>query len=228
MPPGANLIHVTIPRKAHRKTVVEAITHYRDLRQDDIQHDVTSPLWTVIDCLRDLCLRDAISVGDSALRSRLVDPGELLARADALRGPRSALVRQRARLLDARADNAFESSCRAILIDAKVSGFVPQLSIRHQGRFLGRVDLGHRLLRIVLECESFAHHGYRAALRRDCRRYTNLEAAGWRVLRVTWEDVMFEPEWVLARVQEAVAAADASHRGKRTARRRNDGQLNRP
>jgi very-short-patch-repair endonuclease len=168
---------------------------------------VTSPLQTVVDCLRDLCLREALSVGDSALRSGMVDDAALIARIAVLRGPGSAKVRSRAAMLDARAANAFESSCRAILIDGGVIGFAPQVSIRHQGRFLGRVDLCHQVLRIVIECESFAHHGDRASLRRDCRRYSSLEAAGWRVLRVSWEDVMFEPDWVLSRVRDTVSAA---------------------
>ena len=50
----------------------------------------------------------------------------------------------------------------------------------------------------MLEADSFAHHGHRAALERDCRRYTELTIRGWRVLRFAWEHVMFEPEWVAA------------------------------
>lgn len=216
LPPGPDDVHVTIPRKAKRKIPPGVVVHYRDLAEGDSIAGVTSPLQTVIDCLRDLCLRDALAVGDSALRSRMVSHDALVARAARLRGPGARRVRERCTLLDARAENAYESACRAILIEGGVNGFTPQVVIRHAGQFLGRVDLGNLELRIVLECESFAWHGDRFALERDCRRYTDLEAAGWRVIRVTWKAVMFEPQWVLRRVRDTVAVA---HRPLSTAQR---------
>ena len=59
-----------------------------------------------------------------------------------------------------------------------------------------RPDLVDRERRIVVECESYEWHGDRAGFRKDVRRYTLLVADGWLVLRFTWEDVMFRPEWV--------------------------------
>jgi very-short-patch-repair endonuclease len=51
---------------------------------------------------------------------------------------------------------------------------------------------------MVLEAESFEWHGDRAALRRDARRYNAMVVDGWLVLRFSWEDVMFQPEYVRA------------------------------
>jgi very-short-patch-repair endonuclease len=62
------------------------------------------------------------------------------------------------------------------------------------------------MLRIALEADSFAHHGTRSALIRDCRRHTNLTIRGWRLIRFSWEDVMFDPDWVIATVRRAVDA----------------------
>ena len=77
-------------------------------------------------------LRVALSVGDSALRA---GHGRLAGSCDArraLRGPRQSRSHgPGSRLLDARAANAFESCARAILIDAGITGFEPQVSIRH-------------------------------------------------------------------------------------------------
>lgn len=208
--PGPDVEHVSIPRHSRRARTAGVVIHYRSLSTADIDAGVTSPVQTVLDCLRDLPFAEALAVGDSALRSGAVRPRELVSATSTLRGPGSRRVRGRMRWLDPRAENAFESSCRAILIEGGVSGFVPQLAIRHDGRFLGRVDLGNELLMIVVECESFAYHGDRAALRRDCRRYTDLEAAGWRVIRVSWEHVMFDRAWVLSRVRDVVAVASRS------------------
>ena len=71
-----------------------------------------------------------------------------------------------------------------------------------------RPDLVDEDLRIVIEADSFAWHGDRAALRRDARRYDQLVVDGWIVLRFSWEDVMFDPEWVRSVM---VAAVELAH-----------------
>ncbi|MGZ4486242.1 MAG: endonuclease domain-containing protein [Nocardioidaceae bacterium] len=119
----------------------------------------------------------------------------------------AAVVRARVGMLDARAANAFESCCRAILLGAGITGFQPQLTIRHKRQWVGRVDLAHRRLRIVIECDGFATHGTLDAMRADCIRHTRLVAAGWRPLRFTWDQVMFEPAWVLELVEDTIALA---------------------
>jgi very-short-patch-repair endonuclease len=202
-------VHISIPQKAQRNRVPHEVRlHYRDLSKDEMRDQATSPLRTVVDCLRDLSLEEALAVGDSALRIGMISADALRGAASRLRGPGSARVRTRVECLDGRAANAFESACRAILIEAGIAGFEPQLEIRSEGRLLARVDLGHRSLRIVIECESFAHHGDRQALRRDCRRYTALASLGWSVLRFSWEDVMFDPTWVATAVRLTIARVD--------------------
>lgn len=201
--------HVTVSSRARRRRKpTDVVLHYRDLRPDEVIDDVTSPTRTVLDCARDLPLREALAVGDSALRLGLVPYDELRLQAFGLRGPGSVRTRQVVTWLDARSANAFESATRAILLVAGVTGFTPQVTIRAHGRFLGRVDLAHVGLRIVIECDGFAWHGQRSALVRDCRRYDELTAHGWAVLRLAWEQVMFEPEWVLATIQTLIACRE--------------------
>lgn len=213
--------HVTVPRAARRRRRPRNVQLlYRDLRPDEIVDDVTSPTRTVLDCARDLPLREALAVGDSALRSGLVSYDDLRQRARRLRGPGSARARRVVAWLDARAANAFESATRAILLEAGIAGFRPQVTIRAHGRFLGRVDLAHTALRIVLECDSFAWHGQRFALVRDCRRYDELTAHGWAVLRLAWEQVVLHPEWVLETVQTLMATQARSRRTEQRPRKR--------
>lgn len=211
LPPTDDPRHdVTVPWKAKRAHVPEDVQlRYRDIADHERAVGVTSALTTVVDCLRDLSLREAFSVGDSALRSGLVVFDELALSVRRLRGPGSRRARERLLLLDARAANAFESSARALLVEAGHPGFRPQVTIRHDGRWIGRVDLAEPRLRIVVECEGYAFHSDRAAFRKDAIRFTSLVAAGWRPLRFTWEQVMFDPDWVRARVAETVALAQA-------------------
>lgn len=88
---------------------------------------------------------------------------------------------------------------RAIVLQAGLRDFEPQVQIQDDG-FAARVDLADTRRRIVLEADSFEHHGHRSALARDCKRYNELTVRGWRVLRFAWEHVMFEPAWVASTV----------------------------
>ncbi len=59
-----------------------------------------------------------------------------------------------------------------------------------------KVDLAEWRLKLVLEADSWSEHGDRKVFRKDCRRYDNIVAWGWTVFRFTWEEVMFQPEYV--------------------------------
>lgn len=195
---------VTLPR--HRKlragTRQIATVHWRDIPAADVHGRVTSPVRTVIDCCLDLPLDEALAIVDSALRGGL-SPRQIHEGAMRL-GPRQRRrVRDVVRHGTARAANPFESVLRAIALQVKGLEVVPQLSIRYDD-FHARVDLADERLQIVLEADSFEFHGGRSALSRDCRRYDELVARGWLVLRFTWEQVMFEPEWVMRMIASVV------------------------
>ena len=207
-PEESDVVRLTVPPHANVSTrPADTRLSYRRLDRAERVGDVTTPLRTVVDCLRDESLRIALSVGDSALRDGLVTHADLTSAVGALRGKGAALARSRLPMLDARAANAFESCARAILVEAGITGFQTQVSSRDRDGWIGRVDLANRALRIVIECEGFETHGGRAAFVRDLVRFTSLVSAGWRPLRFTWEQVMFHPEWVARRVLATVAEA---------------------
>jgi very-short-patch-repair endonuclease len=167
---------------------------WRDLRPGATRDGVTVPLQTVLDCARDLPFGEALSVADSALRSDLVTPEQLRQESALLRGPGSARARRVAAEARHLAANPFESCLRAIALDAGLD-VVPQLQVTERGVF-AMVDLADVGRRLVIEAESFEHHGTRRGFRKDVRRYTELVVFGWTVLRFTWEDVMLQPGYV--------------------------------
>jgi very-short-patch-repair endonuclease len=210
LPPADGRTHLIVRANAARKDVPDKVKlRYRALPAHDIDGDVTTPLRTVLDCLRDGSLRVALSVGDSALRSGKVEWRELDSAVQGLRGRGARIARERFAMLDARAENAFESCARAILLGAGITGFEPQQVIRHAGAWVGRVDLADRRLKIVIECDGFEFHSDRKAFNRDLIRFTMLVAGGWRPLRFTWAQVMFDEDWVLARVRDVVGQTGA-------------------
>ena len=192
-PPSS--IHVTVPRNARPLPRKGVTLHYADL--DD--EEVTSPLRTVLDCAATLPFREGLAIADSACRLELIDRDQLLAAALRLRGPSRRRTRLVAVHADGRADNPFESGLRAILIARGITGFQPQLLIpagygtgRSGSDRDRRVDLGDPERLVVFEADSFEYHGSRQALANNCRRYDELSSQGWRVLRFSYEQVMFE------------------------------------
>jgi len=190
--------HVTIGRKfGKRATELDCTLHWADLPSsaDSPRPQATDPLRTVLDCARRLPFGEALAVADSAIRLGKVDRKVLIAAAASLNGPgRSAAIRA-CGFADGRAASALESMLRSRVIEAGITGFIPQYVIRGRD-FFARVDLANPLLRIAIEADSFAHHATREALRNDCRRYTSLAANGWLLLRYSWEDVILDDSWV--------------------------------
>ncbi len=195
--------HVTVARHRHRMRAAGVALHWADLRAPEVCGQVTSPLRTILDCARTLPRGEALAVADSALRTGLVGVDELRSAARGLRGAGRGRIVRVAEDADGRAASALESLLRAIVLSAGIPGFEPQLLISDDG-FRARVDLGHRSLRIVLEADSFEHHGHRSALVHDCERYDELVVRGWLVLRFAWEQVLGQPEWVAQMVRSAV------------------------
>lgn len=177
--------------------------HRTDLGPDDVEDGRTSPERTLLDCLRTLPFDEALAVADSALREGFPS-AQLSAIARDARGPGSARVRAVAAAADGRAANPFESSLRAVCLQVEGLDVEPQVPIRDP-YWLGRPDLVDVRLKIVLEADSFEWHGGRAALDRDARRYNALVAAGWVVLRFSWEEVMLHPARVRATIEAVVA-----------------------
>jgi len=182
------------------------VTHWADLSSTDVRGQVTSPVRTVLDCARMLPFREALVVADSALRTGRATSQDMTSAAAALRGAGSAGVRGVVAAADPRAGSALESLLRGLLLEAGIRGFAPQLTIRDDA-FFARVDLADPGARVVLEADSFTHHGHRDALSRDCRRYDELVVRGWTVLRFAWEHVMFDQAWVVATVHAALGGA---------------------
>ncbi len=60
------------------------------------------------------------------------------------------------------------------------------------------VDLLWREQRLIVEVDGYAFHSGRAAFERDRRRDVALQAAGYRVVRVTWRQMTREPHAVVA------------------------------
>ena len=99
---------------------------------------------------------------------------------------------------------------RAIALD------VPGLQVQAQRTIpgIGRPDLVDRVLRLVVEAESFEFHGRRRMLKHDCERYNAFVVDGWLVIRFAWEHVMFEPAYVAGVLRAMVERLGGASQGR--------------
>ena len=74
-------------------------------------------------------------------------------------------------------------------------------------RAAGRVDFAYPEAALVIEADSRRHHMSRLDFEADRSRDNWLMAAGWRVLRITWQQVTESPGEVVRLVTEARRAA---------------------
>ncbi len=187
---------VTVPRRRAIESRLPVLVelHRGDIHTSECDGWATSPLRTVMDCANDLPFVDALCVADSALRHGSLTQGNLMATAVT---PEQAKVAEYA---DARAANPFESALRALALEAGLET-IPQYEIS-LGEFVVHPDLANPLLSIALEADSYEFHGrHKWDHNRDCIRYNLLVAAGWRVLRFTWEQVMERPDYVIQTIR---------------------------
>lgn len=174
---------------------------------------VTSRRRTIVDCARRLPFDLALCVADSALRHG-VDHETFVRDAAAVRGKGAAQARRVAALASPLPANPFESALRALTIRAGLD-MEPQAAIVIPG--IGEPDrevhpdLVERALGLVVEAESWEFHAGNEAFQRDCWRYTSLVVNGWMVLRFTWWQVTYQPEWVVACLIAAKRALTAEN-----------------
>jgi very-short-patch-repair endonuclease len=192
-----------VPRKRRPRPGPPAVLHWSAIDPDDLAGRISSIVRTVVDCARILPFGEALAVADAALSNGRLCRAELVEATKAMRGPGRPNAVEVAAAATGASDSFLESMLRAILMAAGVDGFEPQLLVT-RGRFRVRVDLGHRFCRIALEADGYAFHGSSKEFSADCPRYDELAAAGWLVLRFTYQQVVHAPDWVVATVRRAM------------------------
>ena len=210
-------IDVVVPRGRSRTRLagVRVLQRRRVLREPLVLQSGSAPVWvttavaTVLDCCRLLPHEEAVVVCDSALRSRQVTLAQLQAAAARLAGVREARrVRRALDGCDPEAGSVLESVLRVRMTGDGIDGFGTQQAVRDaRGRHILRVDFQFAAQRLVVEADGSRWHPDPA---RDQGLDNRLGAAGWRVLRFTWAQVVHDPAAVLALLRDALSAGSES------------------
>lgn len=221
------VVEVVVPngrRKRARLAGVRSLQRRRTARQALLVRPGEAPLWvtdavtTVLDGIRQLKPKEAVVLVDSALRSGQVTLAELQAAARQLRGVRHARRVHRAlQLCDPESGSVLESVLRLELVEAGGTRFGTQRLVRDSGgRYILRVDFCFEQQRLVVEADGARWH---PEPHRDRLLDNRLVAAGWRVLRFTWTEVVHDPAAVISLVRAALNAGSNHVRVAATALR---------
>lgn len=199
---------LTVPRNHSRTrppgvTVVRALVEETEVRGG---MRVTTPLRTVVDCARVLPTLEAVVIADSALRQGLITDDELLAAGARACGRGARRVRDMAALVDPMSGSLLESVLRVLLVE---NGLAPDRTQHpicdEDGQVIARVDFAYLAARLIVEADGFEFHSNRNDYRKDRRRANAYCRHGWRLLRFSFEDIRFHPDYVVDAVRHELA-----------------------
>jgi very-short-patch-repair endonuclease/predicted transcriptional regulator of viral defense system len=163
---------------------------------------MTSRPWTLCDYLPTLTEGASVTLLDRALQQRWITPADIAAR---LREYPKRRGNTRLRLLlDLTGDGAAAKSERilhALLRQANIEGWRPNYPVRFNAAVIAAVDVAFVERRLAIEVDGMAFHIGADRFQGDRTRQNDLIRAGWTVLRFTWADISYRPDYVVASIR---------------------------
>jgi Protein of unknown function (DUF559) len=211
LPTARTLVDVTTPRTRRRVPGID-LHRSRSLDARDTASHEGIPITTVARTLLDL----AAAVPESRLERALAQAERLqlydhraitdvIARANGHRG-KAALaraVRGEPKLTRSELEARFLSLVRQAGLPEPLGNFI--LDAPDHPRL--EVDFYFPMHNLVVETDGWETHKTKAAFRSDRRKDAALTSAGHRVMRFTYEDIVYEPDTVVARLTPRSAPA---------------------
>jgi hypothetical protein len=117
-------------------------------------------------------------------------------------------LREVIELADDGAESPQETRTRLVLTDAGLRPTHTQIDVfTRWGEHVGRIDMGWPEWRVGVEYDGEQHWTNPAIRARDIDRQADLEALGWRIVRVSAEMLRYRPATIVQRTREALQAA---------------------
>jgi very-short-patch-repair endonuclease len=216
-----DVVEIVTPRR--QAILLRNVTVHRskDLRADHVTYrsgvPTTNPMRTLVD-LGAVCPQPIVAEAlERGLVARLfsIVAVESMVFDVAQRGRDGVGVLRR--VLDSRAlraagpDGLLEPRMARLLRRYDLPQAVFQLVVRDErGGFLARVDFAYPHLKLAIEVDGFAVHGTPEAMAADFARQNALHAAGWRVIRFTWHQVVRRPREVADAIRAVLGSTNVA------------------
>lgn len=199
-------------RSQHRTRGI--VLHNDTLSGDDVMTvrglPVTTPARTALDLGRRYGRTLAVIRVDALLQASSLALADLDALIDCHRGKRGIVqLREVARLADAGAESPQETRTRLVLTDAGLRPRRTQIDVFNRYDHVGRIDMGWPEWKVGVEYDGQQHWTDPAIRARDIDRQAELEALGWRIVRVSADMLRYRPYTIVERTRAALDAAGA-------------------
>ena len=177
---------------------------------------VTTPARTVVDLARTLPFVQGVVVADAALRARVTCQPELRNILDACsHWPGVRRASQVVEFADPWAESVFESVARVVFADQKLPPPQIQAPIIEAAKIIARVDFLWEKYRTIAEADGLLKYTGSEVLRAEKLRQERLADLGYEIVRITWRQIIDQPEETAARIRRAFGRSLV--KGSRTA-----------
>jgi very-short-patch-repair endonuclease len=202
-------VTVVARNRRHRDGIIVHRVVELDPRDERVRHGlaVTAPARTLSDFAAEAEDDELEAALSEARALRLVKDPEIVAALDRA-GTRAGVARMR-RLLKLEDDSGYtQSKAERLMRRLSRAAGIPQplCNRRIHGQ---RVDFLWPEHKVVVQVDGFQFHGHRSAFERDRKKDQVLIAAGYRVVRITWLQLVNEPLRVAAVIAAALAGSRA-------------------
>lgn len=200
-------IDVTLAGRAARNRRGIALHRTRQLEAEDATVHravpITTPARTLLDLAAMLDEQRLARAVEQAELGRLTTSGELAVLV-ARRGRHRGCARLAAVLEPDRQMTRSAAERRMLELVAAARLPTPAANTRVGGH---EVDFLWPAQRLIVEVDGYAFHSSRAAFERDRERDADLQALGYRIIRLTWRRLTQEPGAAIAAIAAALASA---------------------
>lgn len=198
---------------ANGRRALPGVRQIRDMPADrDLAKHGSVPItWrplTVVDCLVLLPEPEAVQLLDQALLKQWITIETLVDHIRRRVGRRE--VRRLIRLLRDVVDgtrSAAERLAAALFRRHGIVGWSANTPVYDDAGLIGLGDFVFLSARLIVEVDGWAFHQDPATFVKDRERQNRLLRAGWKLVRVTWYDVRYRPDYVVSQVRAALARA---------------------
>jgi hypothetical protein len=191
-PTARAAFEVTVPASGRRSRPGVEVHCVRTLHPGDVTavDGIPCTAWprTVLDCADVLPPRAVERLLDAAVELRLYDERLLHAVLARSRGRRAATVLREVLATHVAGTTATRSLLEEAFLALCAGHGLPRPEVDvpfgpYSADFLFRAE------HVIVECDSRAYHSSPGAMRKDRRRDLSLQAGGWEVVRLTWEQI---------------------------------------
>lgn len=215
---GTRWINAQLPAELNRRSRDKAsgVILHSDALQDDETcvrdgMKLTTPARTAFDLGRRKGLQRAVARLDALSRATDLKLPEVQSLVERHPGARGIIQLRRAlELIDAGSQSPWETRTRLTLVAAGLPRPTTQVPVYDGGCLLARIDMGWEDWLVGVEFDGAQHWTDPRQRTWDIDRQAELEALGWRIVRVSADMLRYRPSVVVMRARAALTAAGAA------------------